>query len=466
MRIDILCLFLIVGCQAPEAAIERPGGPLGKADEFGDGGAPGEAEVVFSPRSYEDSHLPRVAAHVASAQRSLDIAMYSYSDARVSQAIEAAAARGVKVRFLFDTAAEDRKLTGAALESSKSGRLEKQGVEVRWVNKIMHHKFVIVDGPRDDAAHAATATLVTGSANWSNGAATRYDENTLFLTGYPELALRFQREFDLLWEHSREIAVNPAVPWELSGYAVSDQAIATADQAGVHALFTSDNFTVTGTTFRVTPRTQVSDAWVAAIKGARRSIHVASGHLRTQSIADALLAKHAEGLDVRVYLDGQEYSASTAPSDLWGPALARAGVTLRYKYYAYRWDHSYADQMHHKYMVIDGETLYTGSYNLSANAENATFENVVVLGGNAHASLVSSFEANFAALFETGRAEGRLAALMQTVADAPLIPLVFAPMALTGTEIASLKRALRDACPAADSEPFRTDPAAHRTCSR
>ena len=40
---------------------------------------------------------------------------------------------------------------------------------------------MIVDGPRDDLAAADTAWVTSGSANWSSGAATRYDENTLVI---------------------------------------------------------------------------------------------------------------------------------------------------------------------------------------------------------------------------------------------------------------------------------------------
>jgi phosphatidylserine/phosphatidylglycerophosphate/cardiolipin synthase-like enzyme len=147
-----------------------------------------QREVIFSPQLAAESHNAEVARVIASAKSSLDIAMYSYSDAGIAAALADAVKRGVKVRFIFETASEDRKATtSAALAATKSGKLEAMGVDVRWVNKIMHHKLMIVDGPRDAAEAASTATLVTGSGNWSNGAATVYDENTLFMTGYPEL---------------------------------------------------------------------------------------------------------------------------------------------------------------------------------------------------------------------------------------------------------------------------------------
>lgn len=448
-------------------------------------------DVVFSPQPLAQSHNARVARLIDEAERTLDIAMYSFTDAGIRAALAAATARGVEVRFLYETASEDRKLTGAALQDSPSGRLEQDGVDVRWVNKILHHKFMIVDGPRDDLAAADDAHLVTGSANWSRGAATIYDENTLFLRGERELVLRMQQEFELLWTHSREFAGDPALSSRPSTLTLTDAMI--ADEPGTDVYFTSANFDLRGgDTFVASGREVVGDALVAAIAGASESIDIASGHLRLRGVAEALIARAADPtLKIRVYLDGQEYiSAAThaaqvealddcfeqAGADpakqrecedrgfLFGYAVGEAGVAVRYKYYAYRWHASYAEQMHHKYLVIDGDELWTGSYNLSDNAEHNTFENMLVFRGPAYAELVARFAANFSAIWDTGRDDARLAALQRDIEDGGPVPLVFPAMALTHAEIGGLKNQIRAACPAVDSQPYRTHPESHRTC--
>lgn len=448
-------------------------------------------EVVFSPQpTWEASHLARVAQLIDGAQESVDVAMYSYSDAKIGEALARAAARGVKVRFVFETAGEDKSLDGAALAASKSGKLEAVGVDVRYVNKIMHHKFVIVDGPRHDAARAATARIASGSANWSSSAALRYDENTLFVKGgQPGLALRFQREFDLMWRHSRDLVSRPFDP-DMSTLEISDALVGGASDTS--ALFTSSNFVLRGeTTFSSTGANTVADALVSAISGAKRSIHIASGHLRSRPVAEALIAKRAAapGLDIRVYLDGQEYIAAGTharqerdrqdcierafPNEakvrkcndkgfLFGYQIGEKGIDVKYKHYAYRWDHSYAPQMHHKYMVVDGETLFSGSYNLSDNAEHETFENLVVFKGAANAALVKSFEDNFESIWRTG--EGALPRLTAQIDRDPRFPIVFDAMALGWSEVTALKQKIRDRCPAVDSEAFRTNAAGHRTC--
>jgi len=447
--------------------------------------------VIFSPQPPETSHLVEIVKEIDRATASIDIAMYSYSDAKISEALGRAVGRGVKVRFVFEDAPEDQRLPLLTRPTSKSGKLEALGANVRFVNKIMHHKFMIVDGPRDDLARAKTAHLVTGSANWSNSAATRFDENTLFVAGNEELALRFQREFDLMWSHSRDFVARD-LPYELSTSRIDDAAIPDAPGAGV--FFTSANFTVQGTTFSSTALNTVADALVAAINGATRSIHVASGHLRSRPVAEALVARKQANpaLDVRVYLDGQEYiakgthdkqvdeleaclAAATTPAKqractdkgfLFGYQIGQAGVDVRYKYYAYRWDHGYAPQMHHKFMVVDGEALYSGSYNLSDNAEHETFENMTVWKGAENAALVRAFEENFEKIWKTGKDESKLAALNARIDQPGDFPIVFDAMALTWAEVTALKQKIRAACPDVDSQEYRSEPGAHMTCRR
>lgn len=445
-------------------------------------------EVIFSPQTIESSHVARVAKEIAAAKKSVDVAMYSLSDAGVIKSLGDAAARGLKVRVVYDGASEDRKLTGDALAASTSGRLEKMGIEVRWVNRTMHHKLAIIDGPRDGFTEAKTARVISGSGNWSGGAATKYDENTLFFSGYPEVTLRLQREFDTLWEHSRDIGVPaPVTPR-------ATPITSFPEDPNTHATFTSDNFTPKGDTFFSTGHDTVSTMLVDAIKNAKRSIHVASGHLRSRPVSEALAAKRKASpeVDIQVLLDGQEYISRTShnfqlqdlekclaaatteaeKSDcldkgfLFGLQIADAGIAVRYKYYAYRWDVSYAKQMHHKYVVIDGNKLLTGSYNLSDNAEHDTFENVLTFEGAEFTALIASYEANFKKIWDLGRNEGRLAALNTVVTNGATIPLVFEPLTLDWAEVTALKALIRSHCPDADSEAFRTAPASHQLCER
>lgn len=450
-------------------------------------------EVFLSPQPKEVSHLARAVELIDGASRSLDVAMYSFRDGDIEAALGRAIDRGVRVRMIFEKANEDR----SDPEGSTSARLEDMGIDVRYVNKIMHHKFLLVDGPQEAAAQATESVLMTGSANWSYSAATRYDENTLVFTNHPELALRYQREFDLLWQHSRDFVWGAFE--QVFTTPVEEGAIDAADQPEIEALFTSANFRTYessryGWTFsRERGDAEVADRLVQLIEDASDRILIASGHLRSRPVAEALLRKVQENpaMDVRVYLDAQEFLSEWYHSEqvadredclaeaegsaartedcldygfLYAYELVQAGVPVRFKYYSYRWHYSYAEQMHHKYLVIDDQ-LVTGSYNLSANAEYDTFENVVVLRGLRFATVVDRFAANFATLWETGRAEGLYDDLMMDVLEGDdEFPIVFDSMALTWDEVDALKAAMRDACPELNSEDFRRYPERHYRC--
>ncbi|MDQ3341692.1 MAG: phospholipase D-like domain-containing protein [Myxococcota bacterium] len=453
-------------------------------------------DVVFSPQPAASSHNARIAQMIRDAKFTVDVAMYSYSDAGINTAIAAAVGRGVKVRFLFETAREDKSITDPAMRAaSKSGRLEAAGVDVRYVNKILHHKFAIVDGPRDEEARAATAKLVTGSANWSNSAATVFDENTFFIQDSAELAATFQNEFDILWKGSREF-LGAATPQ--AGSTANITPAQVPDEAGLGVLLTRFNMTPSGadgTTWTANKDSlKVSDQFVAAIQRATTSIHLGTGHLRLRPVAEALVAKKAAmpALDIKVYLDQQEFisasgdaaqkaevetclATATTPAQqrdckyndfLFSKMLVDANIDVRFKSYAYRWDHSYAPQMHSKYLIIDGKELISGSYNLSMNAEHATFENALHLSGPQFKPLIAKFEQNFATMWETNRSGGKLEALRNEISTSASIPLVFTPISMTWTEFDAMRVLIRANCAVVDSTEYRSNPAAHKVCPR
>ena len=274
---------------------------------------------------------------------------------------------------------------------------------------------------------------------------------------------------------------------------ITDDLVSDSDDPNADVVFTSANYSVTNQTFRTSERDNVSSVLVDAIANADESIRIASGHLRSRPVSEALIAR-AEAdpsLDIRVYLDGQEYispyshdaqvvkvetclaNATTDTQErnclargfLFGYQVGETdGIDVRYKYYAYRWDHSYATQMHHKYIVIDGDELYTGSYNFSDNAEHSSFENVFVFKGAVYQQLIDQFVANFEGIWATNSDGGALESLLGEIQSGDSFPIVFEPMALSHSEIRNLKSEIIDACPAVNTEEFRQNASAHRFC--
>ena len=453
-------------------------------------------DVIFSPQTADKSHNARIAQMIRGAQHTVDIAIYSYSDAGIAAALTDAISRGVKIRFLFETANEDKGVTDpVARANTKSGRLEAAGIDVRYVNKILHHKFAIVDGPRDDADRAASAKIVAGSANWASTAATTFDENSFFIENSAELGAAFQHEFDALWLGSRDFT-GPAPAQGQSTAQITPDAV--TDEPGLGIFFTRANYTPSGAdgaTWRVDEtKLTVADQFLAAVGRAQSSIHIGSGHMRLRPLAEALVAKKQANpaIDIRVYLDQQEYislsgdtaqkaeveeclATATTPAAeraclyndfLFSKMLVDAGIDVRFKSFAYRWDHTYAPQMHSKYMIVDGKELLSGSYNLSMNSEHNSFENALHLNGAQFASTVAAFEQNFTMMWETGRAQDLLTGLRTQIANDANIPLVFPSMALTYSEFEELRTLIRANCTVVDSDEYRNNPASHKVCPR
>lgn len=106
---------------------------------------------------------------------------------------------------------------------------------------------------------------------------------------------------------------------------------------------------------------------IDAIEEAEVSILVAAYSFTSKPIATALLAVHKRGVQVQVVADAKanrgQYTATTF--------LANQGVPVRL-------NSKYAI-MHHKFMIIDGKHVQTGSFNYSAAAASRNAENVLLL---------------------------------------------------------------------------------------
>ncbi len=229
-----------------------------------------QAFAYFAPTGYDESYVKRVVDLIKATDTSIDVAMYSFRETVVLNALEDAIDRGVKVRFIFESANDHRKDP----EGTMSSKLEDRGIDVRYINKIMHHKYAIFDGPIQTVDSATSATLVSGSGNWSS-AAYRYDENMIEVKGNAELVLRYQKEFNYLWNNSRDFVWDDSFE-QVYSLEISEGMI--ADDFNVDAVFTSGNFKTSissryGPTFSIVRGVStVSDKLVEIILSAKESI--------------------------------------------------------------------------------------------------------------------------------------------------------------------------------------------------
>jgi phosphatidylserine/phosphatidylglycerophosphate/cardiolipin synthase-like enzyme len=131
------------------------------------------------------------------------------------------------------------------------------------------------------------------------------------------------------------------------------------------------------------PRGGCTQAIVSAVGRARTSLHIQAYSFTSYPILRAVIAAQARGVQVAVILDQglqqeDRYSAQTLRY------LQAAGVPA--------WIDGAHQNAHNKIMIIDGETVITGSFNFTRSAEEYNAENLLVIRDKA---LASRYEANF-----------------------------------------------------------------------
>lgn len=121
-----------------------------------------------------------------------------------------------------------------------------------------------------------------------------------------------------------------------------------------------------GVTIGFTPG-NAEEVVVRTIDSARQSIDLAAYSFTSKPIAQALLRAHKRGVQVRAVLDKSQRTERYSSAHF----LANVGIPVRI-------DDRYAI-MHNKFMVIDGKTVQTGSFNYTSSAARRNAENVIVL---------------------------------------------------------------------------------------
>lgn len=159
------------------------------------------------------------------AEKSIDVAMYAFTDSDLAWALVRARERGVEVRVCLDK-------EPAAGKYSKSRFLAGRGLAVRLHQGggLMHHKFAVIDG----------RVVVTGSYNWTASAEAKNDENALIVVD-PAIAATYAAEFERLWA----AAVPTAAPVALTPAKTATKTVITeapSSEPGFWASKKSDKY--------------------------------------------------------------------------------------------------------------------------------------------------------------------------------------------------------------------------------
>jgi len=353
-------------------------------------------------RRYGDDLEAKLIEEIDRARSTLDAAVHELDLPAVARALAAAHGRGVRVRVLregdyrhdFARVIDPARLPATArarydrwlrfVDADGDGKTSLAELETRdaeWIlahsgipsrddggSGTMHHKFLVID----------TQRVVTGSVNFTlsdmhgdpDDERTLGNVNHLLAIDSRELAAAYTEEFALLWggRTGRDKPVRP-----LRTVMVGDARVGVlfGPQSGIDALIAEQ------------------------LARAQRRIDFALFVFSDPSLAAAVGRAAGRGVQVRGVLDpGFAYRPYSASFDLWGlrrcsgsPAVLTRGVGI-----ARLPRH---DKLHHKFALVDGRTVLTGSHNWSSAAEERNDENFLAI---THPAVSAHFAGEFARL--------------------------------------------------------------------
>jgi phosphatidylserine/phosphatidylglycerophosphate/cardiolipin synthase-like enzyme len=266
-------------------------------------------------------------AAVSAARVSVDMAIYNFSLDPLADALIAAQQRGVRVRLVMESEAMERRVPQ---------RLAAAGIPITGDTRdaLMHNKFTIIDGEE----------VWTGSANYT---ASSFDNdfNNLVRIRSRQAAQSYTANFEEMFtQHLFGAEKQPNTPYPRIEVGL----------AVVEMYFS--------------PEDGVAREVVDEIRGAKRSVDVLAYSFTRDDFAGAMIAQSRAGVVVRGVFDQGQYEGNTGGEF---DTLRQAGLDVRLD--------TQPGLMHNKVMIIDGETVITGSYNFTGNAERANDENLVII---------------------------------------------------------------------------------------
>ena len=285
-----------------------------------------------------------VAAWIMGAQHTLDVAAYNLNDQTVEDAVNAAAANGVQIRWIYEGQNANIGLSSLDASVVVHPRTDGEG-------SGMHNKFII-----GDADHAESAFVLTGSTNLTTGQLVS-DLNNVIVLEDQSLARAYELEFEEMW-----------------GAEGMTPNTANAKFGADKTWNTPVDFVVGGSPVELyfSPSDGTTAAIQAEIDAANANFEFALLTLTRDDLGDAIVELNQSffvspvGVIEQVNVTGSEFDN-----------LISNGVQA--------YHHDISGDCHHKYCIIDHSAVesdpmvITGSHNWSSSAENVNDENTVIV---------------------------------------------------------------------------------------
>ena len=287
---------------------------------------------LFLPPSQGQAAKQRLLALIRSARSQVDVAAFELDDLELGQALRQAANRGVRVRMFNDDNYRRETRLSLSVRSSSRARCETlERIQVCYDSRdsaLMHHKFVVIDN----------LGVWTGSTNLTWNAFERNNENNLWLP-LPGLARLYRAEFEAIFG-GQELGLGLSERFQIGSTSGTVYFAPAGGREGRGAI-------------------------LELLKRANREILVAAYVLTDPRIIEALIQARGRGIKVRLVLDARQIE------DFRDQTLNRLGADVRKDSNPYT--------MHQKVMVIDRQSVVTGSYNFSRSGFGRNNENLLIL---------------------------------------------------------------------------------------
>ncbi len=278
---------------------------------------------------------------INNAQSTIDCALYNNDQTTLVDALKAASARGVRVRY-----AADQGTANIALNTSLPFSVVKGNA-----TGLMHNKFVVVDA----ATSVNNSWVLTGALNFTTQNMTDDYNNSVFIQDQA-LAKAYAKEMDEMWGGTGN---NPGVFVAKFGDQKTDN--------------TPHRFKIGGIDLEMyfSPTDGVTQAIANAINTANSDLEFGTLTFTMNALGTAVKDRKVAGVATRGIIEQINDQGSEYPFFITNNVNVRA--------------HTLPGLFHHKYAIIDATnaasdpTVVTGSHNWSASAETRNDENTVII---------------------------------------------------------------------------------------
>lgn len=292
-------------------------------------------QVYFSsPQTHRNSKLsPENALKdlIKKTQKSLDGAFYEIKSNSITDELINAKKRGVTVRLVTE---KDN------FNTKQVTRLLKAGIPVVPDNRNgkMHNKFAIFD----------KSTLWTGSYNITDNGSRKNNNNSIAIKS-PQMCEIYTSEFNEMFVHGIFGNIQEKGPLA----EISKKYYVKIDTTDINIYFS--------------PEDNIERIILKRLKKAKQSIQFMAFSFTSDAIGEAMIKKYHQGIIVQGLFEKR--GSRSAHSEF--TKMKIEGLPVRTDKNRFT--------MHHKVIIIDAETVITGSYNFSKNANKHNDENVIII---------------------------------------------------------------------------------------